>query len=173
MKHLNRISTSWAWFVVICVSILAGCGSTTNTQSVRFDQFTLQIADSYRVSSTAEWSDITYRSTNSGEESVIQFAESQVDSGVTVDQMASLNLQKLELSLPWYEFVEQSSRSIDCDGDHPGEVVSFITTQDGNKLFHSQYYTLINGKWYVWSVSSTVDITRKTIAAMIKRASCI
>ncbi len=157
---------------LLTLTVLAGCGSKTTMQPLSSGPFTVQIADSYSVVSTAEGADATYQAGSGDEWSVIQMAQSRVDSGVTIDQMASLNLQKLELSLPWYEFVEQSSRSVDCDGDHDGQMVSFITQQGDNKLFHSQYYTLIDGQWYVWSASSTTDTTRKTLTNMVKSAVC-
>ncbi len=158
--------------VLLALTVLAGCGSKTAMQSVSSGPFTVQIADTYSVAPTSPGSDLTYQAGTSGEQSVIQFAQSRVDSGVTIDQMASLNLQKLELSLPWYKFIEQSSRSIDCSGDYDGQMVSFITQQDDSKLFHSQYYTLIDGQWYIWSVSSMVDDTRKTLTNMVKSTIC-
>jgi major membrane immunogen (membrane-anchored lipoprotein) len=85
---------------VITLTLLAGCGSSTVMQSVSTGPFTIQMADSYHVISTAQGADATYQAGSGDQQSVIQFAQSRVDSGVTVDQMASLNLQKLELSLP-------------------------------------------------------------------------
>jgi hypothetical protein len=141
-------------------------------QSVSSGPFTVQIADSYSVAATSPGSDLTYQAGSGNEQSVIQFAQSRVDSGVTIDQMTSLNLQKLELTLPWYEFVEESSRSVDCGGDYDGQMVSFITQQGDSKLFHSQYYTLIDGQWYVRSVSSMTDTTRKILTNMVKSVVC-
>jgi hypothetical protein len=80
--------------------VLTGCGSKVVTQTVSVGPFTVQIADSYGVVAASEGADTTYRAGTGGDESVIQLAQSRVDSGVTIDQMASLNLQKLELSLP-------------------------------------------------------------------------
>ena len=157
---------------VFALILLAGCGNKATMKSVSTGPFTIQMSDSYQVIATAQWAVITYRAGTGSEQSVIQFAQSRVDSGVTIDQMASLNLQKLELSLPWYEFVERSSRSVDCGLDHDGQIVSFITQQRDSKLFHSQYYALIDGQWYVWSVSNMVDNTRKTLTNMIKSAVC-
>lgn len=85
---------------VFALILLAGCGSKTTMKSVSNGPFTIQISDSYQVIATALGADITYRASTGSEQSVIQFAQSRVDSGVTIDQMASLNLQKLELSLP-------------------------------------------------------------------------
>lgn len=130
------------------------------------------MSDSYGIVSTTTGSNISYRSDADDTSSLLQLAQARVDSGVTIDQMASLNLQKLEVSLPWYSFVEQSNRTIDCAGDHAGEVVSFITQQWDDKLFHSQYYTIIEWQGYVWSLSSTKDNTRKILADMVKSATC-
>jgi hypothetical protein len=69
-------------------------------QSVRFGLFTFQIPDSYGIVAAATGSSISYRSDATGDQSLIQLAQARVDSGVTIDQMASLNLQKLEVSLP-------------------------------------------------------------------------
>lgn len=167
MKHRHLITA----LVILSVVVLAWCGSSTPTQSVTANPRIFDIADSYSIVSTAG-SDLTYRTGSGDDSSVVQMSQSRVDSGVSIEQMASLNLQKLELSLPWYAFVEQSARSIDCVGDRDGQMVSFITQQWDSKLFHSQYYTLVDGQWYVWSVSSTTDTTRKTLLNIVKSARC-
>lgn len=167
MKHRHLITS----LAILSVVVLAWCGSSTPTQSVTANPRIFEIADSYSVVSTAG-ADLSYRAGSGDDSSVVQMSQSRVDSGVSIEQMASLNLQKLELSLPWYEFVEQSNRSIDCAGDHDGQMVSFITQQWDSKLFHSQYYTLVEWQWYVWSVSSTTDTTRKTLLNIVKSARC-
>ena len=85
---------------LLILTMLAGCGSKTIMQSVSTGPFIIQMADSYRVITTAEGADSTYQAGTGDDRSVIQFAQSRVDSGVTIDQMSSLNLQKLSLSLP-------------------------------------------------------------------------
>jgi len=141
-------------------------------QSVNIWSWRFDIADSYTVVPSGDGAQLTYRAGSGDDMSVIQMSQSRVDSGVSMQQMASLNLQKLELSLPWYELVEQGTRSVDCVTSNEGEMVSFITQEWDRKLFHSQYYTLVEGQWYVWSVSSTTDSTRKILTNIIKSASC-
>lgn len=157
---------------LLILTLLAWCGTKVVTQPVSFGIFTFQLANTYILVPAVEGADVTYRSDVNDESSIVQVAQARVDSGVTLEQMASLNLQKLELSLPWYAFVEQSARSVDCQTKHDGEIVSFITQQEDSKLFHSQYYVIINWQWYVWSVSSTIDNTRKIITDIVKSVSC-
>lgn len=167
---------NYRYFVTIAALIwlvtLAWCGSSTITQSVNLWSWRFDIADSYTVVPSSDGAQLTYRAGSGDNMSVIQMSQSRVNSGITIDQMSSLNLQKLELSLPGYDFVEQSARSIDCKGSHDGQIVSFITQEWDHKLFHSQYYSIVDDQWYVWSVSSTSDSTRKTLVNMIKSASC-
>jgi hypothetical protein len=98
-------------------------------QSVTSNPWVFEIADSYSLIPSSDGAGLTYRAGTGEDMSIIQMSQSRVNSGVSIEQMTSLNLQKLELSLPGYEFVEQSSRRIQCVGDHDGQVVSFITQQ--------------------------------------------
>jgi hypothetical protein len=94
---------NYRYFLVIALltlTVLAGCGSKTITQSVSSGPFTVQMTDSYSVAPTSPGSDLTYQAGTGEEKSAVQFAQSRVDNGVTIEQMVSLNLQKLELSLP-------------------------------------------------------------------------
>lgn len=155
------------------VLVLTWCGSDSATKDVIVTPFVVQISESYIKSSGT--GDTMYRKGTGDEDAtLIQFALTRVDSGVTLDQMTQLNLQKLSVSIPWYDYVSRTSRTITCDSaSHNGIQVSFITNQRDEKLYHSQYYSIIQTQWYIWSVISTTDSATSTLGDIIKTTRCV
>gem|GEM_PF-2236935 len=63
--------------------------------------FVVQIDENYLIQSSSTSDTKVYRAgTGDSDSSLIQFALSRVDTGVTMDQMTQLNLQKLAASIP-------------------------------------------------------------------------
>jgi len=157
------------------VLLLTWCGKSSTTEDVIVSPFVVQIDENYLIQSSSTSDTKVYRAgTGDSDSSLIQFALSRVDTGVTMDQMTQLNLQKLAASIPWYDYIFRTDWLITCDQqDYPGQQVSFITNQWDEQLYHSQYYTLIQSQWYMWSVTSTTDNATDILTDLIDKASCL